>query len=203
MTQGTTELAAGWTAACAIVAGQLVCWGATSAAILRDAGADAASAPPGYADLGDAGTPQRVDIGGDHTCVLDDALALYCGAQPPDGYTYCGKGTTPSRAQLVLAPVASFSASNRGTCLLDFDAGVSCCGDNEYGQLGNGRTSLLEGNPLPVVGLRASALALGSSHGCAIDVGGTLVCWGSNATGQLGNPNVDGGSTAPVPVLMP
>jgi alpha-tubulin suppressor-like RCC1 family protein len=68
---------------------------------------------------------------------------------------------------------------------------VRCWGDNTFGKLGDGTTTLST-SPRTVSGLtNAIAVAAGSDHSCALRADGSARCWGRGALGQMGN-----GSTA-------
>ena len=80
------------------------------------------------------------------------------------------------------------------------DGGVSCWGDNSFGDLGNNST-LPSDVPVAVQGLggSAQALAVGADHACAL-VNGGVQCWGDNGNGELGN-NSTTASSVPVAVV--
>ena len=71
---------------------------------------------------------------------------------------------------------------------------VSCWGNNQYGQLGNGTSGNGEPYPVRVKGgaqggkwlTGVTQLAAGGDHMCALTDDGSLFCWGSNDRGQLG-----------------
>jgi|GEM_PF-1610345 len=74
------------------------------------------------------------------------------------------------------------------SCALTATAGVKCWGDNSYGQLGDGTTTLRR-EPVDVIGLNANiaAVSAGTNHTCAITVAGGVKCWGNNTGGDLGD----------------
>lgn len=87
------------------------------------------------------------------------------------------------------------------TCALHADGTVTCWGDNEYGQLGNG-TLGIAADPALVIDLPpAVQITAGSSHTCIRANDGTPLCWGSNEAGQLGR-GVLGARPNPTRVLF-
>ncbi|MGA2929930.1 MAG: hypothetical protein ABSG43_28875, partial [Solirubrobacteraceae bacterium] len=85
------------------------------------------------------------------------------------------------------------------SCALLSGGGVDCWGDNSYGQLGDGTTTL-SSVPVPVKGLAAATqIAVGEGHACALLAAGGAECWGDNADGELGSSTTTS-STTPVPV---
>jgi alpha-tubulin suppressor-like RCC1 family protein len=69
------------------------------------------------------------------------------------------------------------------TCMIRNDA-LSCWGDNRYGQLSNGG-STMHPTAIEVAGGHTwTTLGVGSSHVCGVD-SGALYCWGSTYYGQV------------------
>jgi alpha-tubulin suppressor-like RCC1 family protein len=68
---------------------------------------------------------------------------------------------------------------------------VTCWGNNENGQLGDGRGTkpgALSLRPVSVVGLRQPIqLSAGEFHICALEQAGTVQCWGNSSNGQIGS----------------
>src|SRR5579871_435494 len=90
--------------------------------------------------------------------------------------------------------IVAVSAGPSGwhSLLLKADGTVWACGDNDYGQLGNGTTS---GSTVPLevkgpsgVGYLENiiAIAAGNFHSMALSADGTVYTWGRNSHGQLG-----------------
>jgi alpha-tubulin suppressor-like RCC1 family protein len=131
----------------------------------------------GMGRLGNAFTPEAVVAGPSQQGILTNNVAVRAGA-----YHTCS-----------LRPVTTTPESN-----------VLCWGLNNYGQLGDGTTTMREA-PVAVPGLsNALALATGHYHTCALLSDGTARCWGLNTSGQLGNGEVASappyGSLTPVAV---
>lgn len=95
------------------------------------------------------------------------------------------------------------AAGSSHTCALSALSGgtVSCWGNNDTGQLGDGATQTRL-SPTEVPGLTGvTAIVAGAQHTCAL-IGSTggVKCWGSHAVGQLGT-GPTGSSSTPVDVL--
>ena len=97
------------------------------------------------------------------------------------------------------APV-SISAGTRHTCAAYASGSVSCWGDNENGQLGDGEfgSNLYSTVPVAVLGISdAVAVAVGWEHSCALHGTGEVSCWGDNSHGEVGSGQTD--DTVPLP----
>ena len=80
-------------------------------------------------------------------------------------------------------------------CLVTVAGELVCWGDNQFGQVGNGKgqrsgPESRELNPSLVIAHDVTAVSTGYSHTCAV-VGGALDCWGANTAGQIGNGEID------------
>lgn len=88
-----------------------------------------------------------------------------------------------------LPPAVYVSAGSDFTCAVDSSANVWCWGDDEFGQLGNGRSG--RGNwtdvPQKVKGLQATQVSAGGGQACALTTAATVSCWGEGNEGGLGN----------------
>lgn len=75
-------------------------------------------------------------------------------------------------------------------CAVMSDGSVSCRGDNNLGQLGNGLFGVVQYQSVPVNGVHdATQIVSGWSDPatCVLTTVGTVVCWGSDIWGMLGN----------------
>jgi alpha-tubulin suppressor-like RCC1 family protein len=206
-----TQVAAGRDTTCAIAASNLRCWGRNSHGQL---GAtmpvtEAAQIMPTLV-TGLGGPPRQVTMGELHTCVLNDAGAVYCfGA---NGYGQLGAGDTVTNAlpREVKLPGAakSISAGYFHTCALLTAGATYCWGRNSSEQLGippQAGSSPVPYMPMPTLvgGLGSTevrAISAGGSHTCALMSSGGVQCWGANYWGQLGDGMIAQRHT-PAPVL--
>jgi alpha-tubulin suppressor-like RCC1 family protein len=80
----------------------------------------------------------------------------------------------------------SLAAGNLHSCIVNYNYGVACTGNNSYGQLGDGtttsRTSLIT-----LSGVLAKSVTVGTYSTCAAATDGTAKCWGDNSSGQGGD----------------
>jgi alpha-tubulin suppressor-like RCC1 family protein len=98
----------------------------------------------------------------------------------------------------VTGPVA---AADNATCA-QTATGLSCWGDNSFGQLGDGTTtSRPRPTPVKMIGPGAHPV-VGRAHACALGSGGEVDCWGDNSFGQLGNGTLSV-ALRPVEVAFP
>lgn len=181
----------------------------------------------GVADA-DAGDPHRVveisaGLGGTVCALTLDGLVYCWGA---NGAGQVGDGTRTDRTQAVrvqkdssgaqFANIVEVSAGALHVCARDEYRYYYCWGDDDVGQLGDGRYNtdggLYDGGLGAVVSLVPQKLSLrgdgpvqivsGAFHSCVVDdphldAGLNLECWGSNTGGELGHdPGTNGDVTA-------
>jgi alpha-tubulin suppressor-like RCC1 family protein len=138
-------------------------------------------------------SPERSQVaaGYRHTCALTGDGAVVCWGNGEYG-TLGNGATTNSNAPVEVSGLASgVSAIDSGfyhACALTSDGRVTCWGNNERGQLGDGTTSN-SSIPVEVDGLAGgvTAIAAGGGHTCAIGSDEGVKCWGNNEAGQLGD----------------
>jgi len=99
---------------------------------------------------------------------------------------------SPPRAVLAaLQGLASISAGSDHSCALE-SGKAYCWGDNNYGELGDGSTSVGYSVPVPVdtsgvlAGKTLTQITAGDQYTCALDSTGAAYCWGDNEDGELG-----------------
>ncbi|HJL14315.1 MAG TPA: hypothetical protein RMH99_01595 [Sandaracinaceae bacterium LLY-WYZ-13_1] len=140
------------------------------------------------------GSIEDLEAGGDYVCARITGGEVRCWGRADDGAL--GDGTTPTftvfgRAFPVpmngVTDAVEVAAGSGSTCVRHADGSVSCAGNNNEGQLGDG-TRDDRGTMMPVPGLSgAVALAVGFDHACAALDDGAVRCWGNNRNGQMGN----------------
>ena len=120
-----------------------------------------------------------------------------------DGYGQLCNGTTTggSTASGAVSPLdAGATATAAGavhSLALTTGGAIFACGNNLFGQLGNGTTTN-SSTPVAVIlpgGASAAAIAADEFHSLALTSGGAVYAWGHNAFGQLGNGTTTDSST--------
>lgn len=81
----------------------------------------------------------------------------------------------------------SIAATGDFVCAVLAGGLVSCLGENDHGQLGDGTTAG-RSSPAIVAGLLPSAQVVASAnHACSLSTVGTIDCWGRGDHGQMGD----------------
>ena len=129
----------------------------------------------------------------EHSCALHQTGTISCWGH--NEYGQLGNGEGGNDGDYSSVPVQVQGITNATTittgdyhsCALHQIGTISCWGNNNYGELGNGTTNLSL-VPVQVQGItNATAITAGSEHSCALLEDGTISCWGHNSSGQLGN----------------
>ncbi len=179
--------------------GTLQCWGRNEFGQLGDpATTTFISATP--VRVSGITTATAVTAGAFHTCaLLGDGTVRCWGAndfgQLGNGSITVNSPTPTPVAVSGITTAVAISAGGWHTCALLGDGTVRCWGRNDFGQLGNGTTTLSP-TPVAVTGITTAVAAeTFLFHTCAILRDGTLDCWGRNDEGRLGDGTRTNSST--------
>jgi len=189
-------ITAGLEHTCAILDDRSVsCWGDNEYSQLGDGTTTDRNTSTQTSSLGTDRTAVAITAGAFHTCaILDDGYVSCWGS---NSYGKLGDGTTTDRNTPTQTSslgtdrtAVAITAGNFHTCAILDDGSVSCWGNNERGQLGDG-TETNRNTPTQTSSLgtdrTAVAITAGDSHTCAILDDGSVSCWGNNGQGQLGD----------------
>ncbi len=187
-------LSAGAKHTCAVrEAGAVVCWGDNDDGQLGNGGG-ADSSTPVETGIFDG---VIVAAGVSHSCAVLSNGELACWGLNTNGQLGDG-GTGPHASPNIvtrpigMASVIDVAVGEKHTCALTTDATVWCWGSNEFGQLGDGTTSLpgttVNSTPLMTTGFSGTPIkvAAGLDHTCVQMDFGEIQCFGRNNFGQLG-----------------
>ena len=192
-------ISAGERHTCAILDdGSVSCWGSNNGGRLGDGTTTDRNTPTPTSSLGTGRTAIAITVGeglGSHTCAILDDGSVSCWGD--NDYGQIGDGTTTDRNTPTQTSslgtdrtAVAISAGFRHTCAILDDGSVSCWGDNDYGQIGDGTTTD-HSTPTQTSTLgtdrTAIAIAAGGDHTCAILDDGSVSCWGNNSQGRLGD----------------
>lgn len=193
------RVAVGLTTACAATTDDVVCWGSNES--LQAGSPGGGRIAPTVAQVGDAGTTEKLALGTGHSCLVEANGRTWCWGGTSQNSCGAGGANPGVPAQSVVATSKAVAAGGDETCFVATNGSVSCMGRNNFGQLGIATVSASCPNPPAVIpNLTANSVAVGRNHACALPVDGGIVCWGANDAGQLGTGNVTPSSS---PVLVP
>jgi alpha-tubulin suppressor-like RCC1 family protein len=148
----------------------------------------------------------QIEAGSFHTLALKSDGTIWAWGLNDHGQL--GDGTTMNRPTPVQVGIGvlgfnniiAVSAGDNHSMALKSDGSVWIWGSNEYGQLGNGTTTMT--NQLtPLVNVTVSnitQISAGVFHNLALNSTGKVFVWGDNFYGQVGNGA--SGGTQPIPV---
>jgi alpha-tubulin suppressor-like RCC1 family protein len=173
------------------------CWGSNSSGQLGDGTTENRAVPTLV--LTDRRFTQ-ITAGVTHACGIATDGDSYCWGSDYHGKLgqFSSVNTTFTRPTLVqgggMLRFARISAGNDHTCAVQVTGEAWCWGLNNFGQLGNARTTGSSpgssSHPLPVAvstAQRFVTVSSGGSHTCGLTAIGKVYCWGVNSSGQLGN----------------
>ncbi|MFC5183326.1 RCC1 domain-containing protein [Actinomadura harenae] len=194
-----------WTTCAILKDGSTWCWGHNEEGELGN-GTKSLGSPKPVQVKGLASTPTELVAGNFHTCALEQDGSMWCWGE--NKYGQIGDGsvkiaTKPTQVTGLPGTPAHIIAGGYHTCATFSDGGMSCWGQNNFGQLGDG-TNANSRKPVPVKGFRPgpTLITAGGLHTCAAYSDGAIDCWGLNAVGQLGNTTARPVATTPVPVTL-
>jgi alpha-tubulin suppressor-like RCC1 family protein len=217
---------AGLVHTCALTfGGSAICWGYNGEGELGYVTDAASSDSAGFVRT--AERFHQISVGGMHACGLVQTASeggyaqgtALCWGYNDRGQLGNGTSTTISATwDTTVAAVTtvgggmgmafdSISAGYKHTCALTSGGQAWCWGDNTYGQLGDGGTTLRTSPVLVAGGLTFRQISAGYHHTCAVTTDGAAYCWGRNSPnaqqesegGQLGDGTTTN-RTAPVAV---
>jgi len=183
------RVSAGFSHACAVVAGRLSCWGDDGDGRLGVAGADASTGQP---PMNIAGGPWVAPaVGSVHSCALASDGSVWCWGGNDKGQLGSGDRTSRPEPRQVTLPAKAVDVRTafEFTCAVLADASAWCWGYNWEGQLGLGDVHPGDDHlePIQLGSTRDwTFVATGQGHGCGIRSPGRLYCWGRNTESQLG-----------------
>ncbi|HLA07705.1 MAG TPA: hypothetical protein VJ022_09700, partial [Anaerolineales bacterium] len=190
-----TALAAGFSFTCAVITGEVWCWGANDYGQLGNGTTTNRSIPEKVDGL--TGEITAITAGASHACALNTSGGVQCwGGNIGSmlGNSAIDTPSTPIPISGLASGVTMITSRTTHTCALTNNGEVSCWGENVSGQLGNGETSWASDAPVQVIGLpeNVSAISTGVNHTCAMTSTGQVLCWGDNRAGELGDgSNID------------
>lgn len=188
---GLIAVSAGYSHTCALTSKNRVwCWGSDLFGELGNG--TTATAQPVPVEI-PALKAQQISAGRNFTCAVNMARNVFCWGDNDYGELGDGNMTDASTPQHVvgLDDVGSVDAGAFHACATIYVEGdrlpPECWGDNTFGDLGDGTTTLSD-VPVDVHGgILAYAISAGDDYTCALSGPGDLYCWGSNDEGQLGD----------------
>jgi alpha-tubulin suppressor-like RCC1 family protein len=187
---GATAIAVGQSFSCAVVRGDVMCWGFN---------------PGTYDDWGPvpalvlAGPFERVEAGERHICAFDPVTCWgdNQSAQIYDPFELNDDHVWLPRAMPELAQLRHLTLGVAHTCALEGN-NTRCWGIDNFLQCGADANFLCSSgsrcvtHPTIVGSVRARGLGPGWMHTCAIQIDRTVACWGNSERGQSGGAQTPG-----------
>jgi alpha-tubulin suppressor-like RCC1 family protein len=203
LTSGVSALTSGHYFTCAVVSGAAKCWGANNDGQLGN-GKRLENRPLPGDVIGLTSGVTDISAGDFHVCAIVDGGVRCWGLNQ---YGNLGDGSakfeqdTPVAVPGLTSGVVQVSSAGDHTCALTATGAVFCCGENSYGEAGDGSLGNKH-TPVAVTGLQSGVIEIGVGvyHVCARLQSGIVKCWGYNSYGQLGNGTTVN-SAVPVAVL--
>ena len=189
----STKLAVRYESACALVGGQVKCWGNNPEGQLGFFPIDNDPHPTPTSVGGISFTPTILALG-DYFGCAGNGTDLTCWGEddsnelgaPPDAGCITGPYCPPV-ATRVFSSFDALAGGEYVNCAHATDGTVSCIGGDYYGQLGPASDGGASGTPLAIPGLsNVAEIGVGEYSACARMKDGSIACWGMNDMGQLG-----------------
>ena len=130
----------------------------------------------------------------EHSCALREDGAISCWGSNRNGQLGNGQSGYDANSSVPvevegITDAKAVTAGGEHSCAVHEGGTISCWGNNDDGQLGNGQggEDIFSSIPVSVAGITdAEAVSAGWDYSCALHQDGTVSCWGHNFTGQLG-----------------
>lgn len=138
---------------------------------------------------------RSVSVGAQDSCALLTTGGVMCWGDNSLGQL--GDGTTTQRLTPVsvsglTSGVEAISTGVNHACAVMSDHSLRCWGNNGFGQLGDGTTTIhLTPFTLSSLGANVKTVSAGAQYTCAVLMNGEAKCWGNNSFAQLGDGTTD------------
>ncbi len=190
LTSGVSSISSGGDHTCALTtSGGVKCWGGNYSGQLGDETNTDSLTPVDVFGL--TSGVSSISSGGDHTCALTTSGGAKCWGNNFHGQL--GDGTvkvryTPVDVTGLASGIISVSSGYMHTCAVTSTGSLKCWGDNDRGQLGDGKTTDSY-TPVDITDITSgvTSISSGGSHTCAVTTSGGVKCWGNNYSGLLGD----------------
>lgn len=201
---GSNDEAGGGTS-CALVAGDVYCWGSNLSNRAGFEGPTTVATPTRV-----TGLPRIVELaaGGTATQIYarDEAGGAWCWGLAASGQ--CGAPEAPQIVprQMFTNGIARVATGSLHGCVITSGGDVLCTGQNGLGQLGRGTMGDKSMVPTPIDRAgwtgRAIDLACMTNTSCVLDDTRSVVCFGNNDLGQIGAGRTETALAIPTKVLL-
>ncbi len=176
------------------------CWGSDVNGQLGNGGANTNSGVPVTPA---PGTAIAAIAGGSVSCAGISGGSVKCWGSDSDGQLGDSGALADQISPVTVGGLANITALSLGAkhgCAKTAANGMTCWGDDSYGQLGDDVSTTNQPTPVSVSGIaNVSVIGVGEYHSCTVLTSGAAYCFGANASGQLGStPLVQ----QPTPVLI-
>jgi alpha-tubulin suppressor-like RCC1 family protein len=217
-----TEITTGTNWACALASNSAAyCWGKGSSGQLGNGGTSTETTPVAVSTSGVLNgvtlTQINGSLGGNTTCALSSAGAVYCwglagsgqlGNGTPSGNQDTPVAVTTSGTPLSGVTVTQVTGGKDQECALGSNGAAYCWGGNTHGDLGDNSasqsdTAVAVTTSGVLSGVTLTQITAGGYFTCALDSNGAVYCWGLNGAGEAGNPDTGISSLVPETVAPP